>query len=335
MALIFAEGWDTAPEGNIQTWLRQRGVLDNGITGLQRAPSRFGSGYAVLVGSRFTSGIIGYSGTGLVDGGCAGGAFKHNGFSTGNDAKFIHITFSNNAVLEVRFNGETQAQVYCSNPSLTGTFFVPAGTGQYNFYEVRWNATVIEVALNNEVVYTSALGVGMGAALATQVQFCAIAGSVFSDTYCDEIYVADDPNFYNDMYIKPATLLATETNTGTVYGAITAHDALSSVDGDTSYINFNGVGQKVVCTLSDIVETNPAAIHGVVLSRQARKDETGTVSERFLIKRGTTEYEVGPSFAGLALGHTGRRIVLPTDPATSAAWTKAGTEDMRAGLKRV
>ena len=77
----------------------------------------------------------------------------------------------------------------------------------------------------------------------------------------------------------------------------------------------------------------PAAIMAVQVATVARKDDAGSRSLRALIRSGATTANGATRVLGTSYALYDDRF--ETDPATGAAWTKAGVDALEAGVEVV
>ena len=103
-------------------------------------------------------------------------------------------------------------------------------------------------------------------------------------------------------------------------------------DGDASYVESGTVGHKDLYGYQDLTGT-PAAIMAVQLATVARKDDAGSRSLRAVLKSGATTANGATRVLGTSYALYDDRFEV--DPATGAAWTKAGVDALQAGVEVV
>lgn len=104
--------------------------------------------------------------------------------------------------------------------------------------------------------------------------------------------------------------------------------AASSYDGDTSYVASSTVGQRDLYNFTDMPSglSNIVAMH---VQYQVRKDDAPARGLKIGVKSGGTIYD--QSEVALTNSYVTEQFVLPTDPATGAAWTESGLNAVQMG----
>ena len=92
---------------------------------------------------------------------------------------------------------------------------------------------------------------------------------------------------------------------------------------DASYVESGTVGHKDLYAYQDLTGT-PAAIMAVQVATVARKDDAGSRSLRAVLKSGATTANGATRVLGTSYALHDDRFEV--DPATGAAWTKAGVD---------
>jgi hypothetical protein len=100
-------------------------------------------------------------------------------------------------------------------------------------------------------------------------------------------------------------------------------------DGDASYVESGTVGHKDLYGYQDLTGT-PAAIMAVQITTVARKDDAGSRSLRKVLRSGATT--ANGATRGLGTSYALYDDRFEVDPATGAAWTKAGVDAQEAGV---
>lgn len=117
------------------------------------------------------------------------------------------------------------------------------------------------------------------------------------------------------------------TSTGTDHAALVKE---TSPDGDTSYVLSATSGDEELWNYADSALTG--VVLGVGVCTDARKDDAGTISIKATVKSGSAA-EVPGAAKALTSSYHVYREVYETDPNTSAAWTFAGVNAAKFGVK--
>lgn len=196
-------------------------------------------------------------------------------------------------------------------------------------YEVRINGANVLSASN---VDTRNGGTGV----ITNVSLIFIrAGMIVDDVYiCDGTGTANN-DFLGDVRIdayfpngngNSSQLVGSDGNSVDNYLLI--DDA--TPDDDTTYVQSATTGQKDTYAFPNMAHT-PAAIYGVQVSMNARKDDAGLRSICSVTRSGGSDTD-GATQA-LSTSYNYYRQILETDPNTSVAWTQSGVNSAEFGVK--
>jgi hypothetical protein len=157
----------------------------------------------------------------------------------------------------------------------------------------------------------------------------------------DDVYVCDTSGGRNDDFLGDVKVVTLRPNadtaqvdftpsTGSVHYALVAE--APDDDGDASYVESGTVGHKDLYGYQDLTGS-PAAIMAVQVATVARKDDAGSRSLRAVLKSGATTANGTTRVLGTSYAlYDGR---FEVDPATGAAWTKAGVDALQAGVEVV
>ncbi|QHJ75224.1 hypothetical protein DELTA_31 [Brevundimonas phage vB_BsubS-Delta] len=103
------------------------------------------------------------------------------------------------------------------------------------------------------------------------------------------------------------------------------------VDGDTTYVYSSTVGAEDLYDLTDMTSI-PEQIHAVQTRVVARKDDAATRALKVALKSGASATVYGSDFF-LSSSYVTKTDIYDADPATAAAWTKAGIDALKIGQK--
>ena len=151
------------------------------------------------------------------------------------------------------------------------------------------------------------------------------------------MYVCDTGGGRNDDFLGDVKVVTLRPNADTAQADFTpsagsAHYSLVAEapddDGDASYVESGTVGHKDLYGYQDLTGT-PAAIMAVQVATVARKDDAGSRSLRAVLKSGATTANGATRVLGTSYALYDDRFEV--DPATEAAWTKAGVDALQAG----
>ncbi len=157
----------------------------------------------------------------------------------------------------------------------------------------------------------------------------------------DDVYFCDTSGGRNNDFlgdVKVVTLQAQCRHGAGGFHAVGGQRALRLVaeapddDGDATYVESGTVGHKDLYGYQDLTGT-PAAIMAVQLATVARKDDAGSRSLRAVLKSGATTANGATRVLGTSYALYDDRFEV--DPATGAAWTKAGVDALQAGVEVV
>lgn len=157
----------------------------------------------------------------------------------------------------------------------------------------------------------------------------------------DDVYFCDTAGSRNNDFLGDVKVVTLRPNADTAQADFTpstgsVHYALVAEapddDGDATYVESGTVGHKDLYGYQDLTGT-PAAIMAVQLATVARKDDAGGRSLRAVLKSGATTANGATRLLGTSYALYDDRFEV--DPATGAAWTKAGVDALQAGVEVV
>lgn len=157
----------------------------------------------------------------------------------------------------------------------------------------------------------------------------------------DDVYLCDTSGSRNNDFLGDVKVVTLRPNADTAQADFTpstgsVHYSLVAEapddDGDASYVESGTVGHKDLYGYQDLTGT-PAAILALQLATVARKDDAGSRSLRAVLKSGATTANGATRVLGTSYTLYDDRF--EADPATGAAWSKAGVDALQAGAEVV
>lgn len=155
----------------------------------------------------------------------------------------------------------------------------------------------------------------------------------------DDYYILDRLGTTNNDFLCTTTYTPTvfdlapsglgDVNDFAVTGAASNWEALSSADGDTSYVSSDVVGAKDLYQLPDL-PVGANSIAGVVQWAQWRKDDAGMRSAALTLRSGGVDSD--GATVSLTNTHAGATRVVETDPASGVAFTPSDINAIQIGM---
>jgi hypothetical protein len=214
----------------------------------------------------------------------------------------------------------------------TGAPVLHAGTWHYIEVEgVIGDSGAVRVYVDGAKVLDLA-GVDTQQQANAQAGIIQLGYSNSSATYLfDDLYVIDKATRLGERKI---TVLTPTADVAKAFTPSTGTDNFACLDeavpDTTDYVTASAPGATDTYELADLA-TPPAVIDAIQLTALARKTDAATRALALqAVSGGTTDD--GPNFY-LAASFTPIARILPTDPATGAAWTAPAVNALRAGPK--
>lgn len=165
------------------------------------------------------------------------------------------------------------------------------------------------------------------------------AGGGGSNWDYDDLYVCDGSggsldDFLGDLKIYAVLPNADGGNNDFTLSTGVTHSTLvddSTPNDDTDYVSSSTVGHRDSWNFTNLPST-VGTIVAVQVNLQARKDDAGTRKIVEVVRISSTNYD-GATEATLTTGYLDHYFVLPTNPATTAAWTKSDVDGAEFGVK--
>lgn len=336
MTLLFIEGFENLAADNTAaiTALQNAGwSVPAGLTTANQfrtAPGRFGGSCLELAPVTGAAATVTFQfGTPTIASGVLGVACRWPSASAFGAITMIGRNFSIGATgaAEIR-NSANNALIQAGPARWVNT--------QWNFLEIVWRPTGVELWVNGSLEATDATAtVGSDGIFTLRTTSNGLGMSI------DDLYVLNTLGTVNNARLgdcRVETRLPTADvslpGTWTLVGAATAADALddpTGPDGDATTVNGTTVGAEFVVTSAAPLSSNPAAIFGVQANVVARRESTGTRTIR-VVNRNAGGFSIDSADQPLSATYTYRRAIFETD-AAGAAWTRATAEGMRVGVR--
>lgn len=115
-------------------------------------------------------------------------------------------------------------------------------------------------------------------------------------------------------------------------GGSSALDAMSSVDGDTSYLRSEVLGQQESFALADLASSS-GTVAGVCVNVVAKKETTNPVKIQGIARINATDYLSTLKGSPAQSGYYGCQAIFEVNPATGAPWTAAEVNALEAGFQ--
>ena len=332
MALLYTDGFDVGDFA--LRWPYSSGTFTTSTT------TRFGTGMSVaqvngfngnLLGKSITPSarvFIGFAMNMLIVPGTILKTYTDNGTTTQ-----IYVTLNNGGKLSlVKGNGTVLAT------SAAGVY--PSGTWQYIELCAAINGTTgyCELRVNGGSVASFTGNTRNGGTSLNIDRFDILRTSGGSETdYWDDLYVCDNTGTTNNTFlgdIQVQTLMPNGPGASTQFtptGAATNWQAVADVPYSTAtYNSASTVGNRDLYTLSDL-SASTGTVKGIQTNMIVNKTGAGTANLKAAIQSGGTVY-YDPTIA-LSTTTTWTAAVREVDPATSAAWTVNGVNNLQAGTE--
>lgn len=331
MALLFMDGFDA---GDVATkWSVGTGAVSSTNT-------RFAVGRSVQVpyGSFAPKKIFSTQIAQLFVG------FSFAASNTASTAPFFHIWGDAGATLHLTISWDGGTSIQIKKGSWNGTVIAsglcPQQAWQYVEISTTISSTIgtCEVRVNGVTVVTYSGNTKNGG---TNNSVDAISGgNVFSPganyNYYDDLYVADATGsapyntFLGDLRINTLTPTATGSSTGFTSSAGANYTAVDELPySATDYVSATASGTRDLYAMGDI--SGNYTVLGVQNNVIAKKTDAGGTAIKSAIKSGASIY-YGPTVVATPSDTTVSDL-RTTDPATSAAWTITGVNNLEAGME--
>lgn len=202
----------------------------------------------------------------------------------------------------------------------------------WNYIEIEFTRHASAGAFNiykNGALVLSGTGLNTGAADVNTVQFSTDVGN----RYIDDFYMVDAATRLGECRIdtlRPTADTATKGFTPNSGSNNFSRVSDATFDGDTSYNSATTPGAKDLFDIGDL-SVVPSAIFAVQTILAARNDNTALSQLCVDIKSGATSVRGGTKT--LAPTYSFYTDTLPTDPATSAAWTASAVNALQLGYE--
>lgn len=245
----------------------------------------------------------------------------------------VYVTLNNGGSFSiVRGDGTTLAS--------TAAGLYPAGTWQYIELSVIISSTsgYCELRVNGGTAATYSGNTQSGGVSTSIDRFDILRTSGGSETnYWDDLYVCDATGTANNTFlgdIQVQTLLPNGVGASTQFtptGATNNWQTVSNVPYSTSdYNSASTVGNLDLYALSDL-SAGTGTVMGVQTNMIVNKTGAGTANIKAALQSGGTTY-FDPTIA-LSTTAAWSGVIRQVDPATSAAWTVTGVNNLEAGAE--
>lgn len=151
-----------------------------------------------------------------------------------------------------------------------------------------------------------------------------------TDLTVTDIVFVDEALSPPEIIVQTLPLNSTVVNNGVLFGAATAHEALSSFDGSTSHVGLENNGDRIV--LGHGAAPAGFAVFAVGLTRSGAAP-SGAVDDTFLIRQGGIDYDVGSNTVPLSQ-YTSARVVVNERPDNLMSWDATSVNAAAVGLKQ-
>lgn len=261
-----------------------------------------------------------------------------NGIDSNRGIEFCNTGFG--VQCGVGFNSNQSAYIYSgaggTTYAVTSAGVIPVNS--WNYWEVELvvhsSAGTMNLYMNGSLLLsltglnTAAAGGGIG-----YLQFYIPISTASSWVrIIDDIYVTDSATKLGESRIETLRPASDNTAAWTPSSGANNYSRVNetTVDGDTSYVQTATIGAQDLYTIGSLSST-PASIWSVNVVSFAEKTDATTRLLYNTVKSGSTSSD--GSSVNLSASYTRYDRVLSTDPATSAAWTASGVNNLLIGPK--
>lgn len=158
-----------------------------------------------------------------------------------------------------------------------------------------------------------------------------------STNYCDDLYVCDGAGSLNNDFLGQVRVAALRPdanfavgwtpNTGANWDAVND----TTPDDDATYVEAATTGLEDLYDVTNL-PADTVAVRGVMVQYRGRLNTAGAAELRTLLRSGSTT--VQGALDAQDVGYRYYSTLHETDPATSAAWTPAAVDAVKAGVRR-
>ncbi|QIV65771.1 hypothetical protein Cp1R7AA1_114 [Mesorhizobium phage Cp1R7A-A1] len=153
----------------------------------------------------------------------------------------------------------------------------------------------------------------------------------------DDLYVLNDVADVRLGDMKVVTLLANADTADADWTPSTGTDGYAVIDDDqantSDYLSASNAGDLSLFDFANL-GFSPATVAGIAIETLGKKSDAGTTTIRNVVKSGSAVANGTTRSLGTAFGYQAQDI-FATDPNTSAAWTGAAIDALKAGIERV
>lgn len=256
----------------------------------------------------------------------------------------IQFIDPNNAVMLSVLPRVGTFRVQNGSNTVLGTADVSITTYVWHYLEVKVNLNSttgsVVLRLNNEEIL-NVTGVNtVGSSAFTRPGMIGFGNSGDSvKTEVDDIYICDDQGSSHNDFLGDGAVRRLNPNAVGDFSQFTnsgGGDNYQDVDetdpdGDTTYVESRVAGQKDTYNFQDITD-DPASISSVTVKSFVKKTDAGARTFVHVARSSSTELDSAVIYPS-AVTYRYMASQFPTDPATSAAWTKAGLNAAQFGFK--
>lgn len=243
----------------------------------------------------------------------------------------------------VTLNSGGSFSIYRGNGTVLATSaagLYPSGTWQYIELCAAINGTTgyCELRLNGGTIASFTGNTRNGGTSLNIDRFDLLRTSGGSETdYWDDLYVCDNTGTANNTFlgdVQVQTLLPNGAGASTQFtptGSANNWQTVADVPySTTNYSSTSTVGNRDLYTLSDL-SAGTGSVMGIQTNMIVNKTGAGTANLKAALQSGGTVY-YDPTVA-LSTTTTWTGAVRQVDPATSAAWTVGGVNNLQAGAE--
>ena len=249
----------------------------------------------------------------------------------------LEMRNSNGEILNLFYTSARTVQVRRGTTVLAeSTTSLQANTVNYIEFYVKFNDTVgaFELRINGA---SEASGSGVDTANVaggcTFVRWFGVAGTATDSSRDRDHYIrtSSGAQFYGPIQLVP---IRPDGDIETTFGTTTGTDHYTEIDeeetdSDTSYVESNTVGERVVTTVGDL--TPSGSIVGVVVVTVGSAPNGGAPAVKHLISDGTNEQQSDDvALSDTTFGTQARAFMTAPD---AGAWTSAKVDALRIGVE--
>lgn len=347
MTILLYDGLDMYNGVGGNTGIQSKWTSLSGVVGASMVSGRFGGQALQAQGASADTVMLGRSFTPAASFSVNFAFFVSTLNTHANDAVIVYLTNGATAMLSINLATTTQKINVARNTSLTGRTVL--GTGTTTVAINTWYFCTLECDIDDTAgtvrlwingvkeLDLSAQDTRNGTPTTVDTVYHGVATTATGlgkpTVLHDDIYVTSTSTSPGEMRVetlRPSSDAITETWTPNSGGTNFSRVNEAVVDGDTSYVGTGTVGNRDLYGIGSLSST-PSTILAAQVVLFAEKTDATTRTLYSSVKSNTTDSD--GSAVALAASYLRYERMLTVDPATGAAWTASGVNNLLIGPK--